>query len=330
MDPLLDAVITDLDLPDQGGLELLRALRESGSDVPTVLLATQPSMRSAIEAVDHGAHAYLTDPSNVDAVASAVDRAVAHSKVARMREEALALAALNQPPQQRRRIDRALQTMWFAYQPLIDRTWSIVGYEALLRNEDSELRSPLALLEAARQTERREELARAIWDVAPGPLPQLDSGQKLFMNVDLDQLSLVREIAKSGSLRGLGSMIVLEITEHASRQPSDSVELDVAALKAMGFQIAVDDLGAAYSGLAAFSQLDPDYVKLDGNLIRDIDANDRRRRLISGIVRLCGDLGISVVAECVETRDEFEALKDVGCHLFQGFFVGMPERWKER
>lgn len=107
----------------------------------------------------------------------------------------------------------------------------------------------------------------------------------------------------------------------------ESLGRDVAELKSLGFQIAIDDLGAAYSGLSVFADLDPDFVKLDGGLIRGIDSNDRRRRLISGLVGLCADLNIRVIAECVETRDEFEALLDVGCHFFQGFFVGLPQRW---
>ena len=322
---LLDAIVVDLDLADESGLELLRELRESGMDVPAVLVASEPSVKTAVQAVECRAHAYLTDPFEAEDLADAVERAVRHSKVARMREEALALVATNPGPELDHQVDRALDTMWFAYQPIIDAGWSIVGYEALLRNEDPVLRNPMDFIAAARSTGRHLETAEAIWRKAPNALDQLPPGQKLFMNVDPEQLDLILRLANQGPLASVADRIVLEFAENATRGDSAEFEEGVAELKQLGFTLAVDDLGAAYSGLFAFTQLDPEYVKLDGALIRNVNASDRRRRLIEGLIGLCGDLGVTVVAEGVETRLEFEALQDLGCHLFQGFLVGRPD-----
>lgn len=325
MERLLDAVVVTVDLPDKGGIELLKGLRASGRDVPAVLVAQTASIETAVEAVECRAHAYLTQPFEAGDLADAVERAVRHSRVARMREEALALVAMNKGQAMEDRIDRALDTMWFAYQPIIDADWSIVGYEALLRNEDPVLRSPVELIDTARRAERHQELAKAIWKKAPTALDQLPPGQKLFMNVDPEQLALIRDLASHGPLATAAERIVLEVAESAARGDSSSFVRDVEALKDLGFTLAVDDLGAAYSGLFAFAQLDPEYVKLDGALIRNVNANDRRRRLLEDLIALCGELDVTVVAEGVETRKEFEALQELGCHLFQGFFVGRPD-----
>ncbi len=322
---LLDAIVVDLDLPDKSGMELLRDLQASGTDVPAVLVASEPSVQTAIEAVECRVHAFVTRPFETPDLADAVERAVRHSRVARMREEALALVSMAHAPQLEQQIDRALDTMWFAYQPIIDSNWAIVGYEALLRNEDPDLRNPMELIEAARRAGRHHELSQAIWKKAPTALDQLPPGQKLFMNVDPEQLALVRTLASTGPLASVADRVVLEVAESAARGTSSELEHDVGALKSLGFTLAVDDLGAAYSGLFAFTQLDPEYVKLDGALIRNLNANDRRRRLIASLIGLCREMGIIVVAEGVETRLEFEALHDLGCDLFQGFFVGRPD-----
>ncbi len=326
-DRLLDAVVTDLDLPDQSGIDLLRQIRSAGTDVPTILLTAQPTIRTAIEAVECRAHGYLTLPLDLPSLLESVEKAVAHSRVARMREEALALVAMAAKPALGVQVERALDTMWFAYQPIVDRDHNTCGYEALLRNEEPDLRNPLALIEAAEQLGRAEELTERVWRRAPGPMIETASDRLLFMNVDPGQLRLVRTLSGEDELAGLGERIVLEVTERAVTTSVPHLAEEIRHLKGLGFRIAVDDLGAAYSGMSSFAQLDPDYVKLDGTLIRALKSSDRRYRLISGIIGLCEDLGIEVVAEGIETPEEMSALMDLGCHMFQGFLVGMPGAW---
>ncbi|MFL5249475.1 MAG: EAL domain-containing protein, partial [Myxococcales bacterium] len=94
----------------------------------------------------------------------------------------------------------------------------------------------------------------------------------------------------------------------------------------MGYRIAVDDLGAGYAGLTSFTQLEPHIVKLDMSLIRGVHEEPTKRKLVSSIVDLCEDLGISVVAEGVETLHERDALEKIGCPLLQGYLFGKPDK----
>ena len=102
--------------------------------------------------------------------------------------------------------------------------------------------------------------------------------------------------------------MIIEITERAHLDTVPDAESRIGRLRAMGFRIAIDDIGAGYSGLNSFTMLRPDLVKLDMALVRGIDTDPVKRRLAGLLVQLCQDLGIAVVGECVETVAEREVL----------------------
>jgi EAL domain-containing protein (putative c-di-GMP-specific phosphodiesterase class I) len=100
----------------------------------------------------------------------------------------------------------------------------------------------------------------------------------------------------------------------------------LARLRALGFRLAVDDIGAGYSGLSSFTELTPEVVKIDISLIRDVHKSTLKQRTIRALCRLCHDVGTLVVGEGVETCDERDALTDLGCDLIQGYLTGRPGR----
>jgi EAL domain-containing protein (putative c-di-GMP-specific phosphodiesterase class I) len=118
---------------------------------------------------------------------------------------------------------------------------------------------------------------------------------------------------------------VLEITE---RIGLDAVAgpARVAMLRRRGYRIAVDDLGAGYAALGAIATLEPDIVKLDMSLVRDIDQHATKRRVVGAIATLCRELGSQVIAEGVETPAELGAVRELGIDLIQGFLLARPTR----
>jgi EAL domain-containing protein (putative c-di-GMP-specific phosphodiesterase class I) len=118
--------------------------------------------------------------------------------------------------------------------------------------------------------------------------------------------------------------VVLEITERAALEEVDDVPGRAQRLRDLGFGLAVDDLGAGYAGLNSFAQLAPEYVKLDITLVSGIHRDRLRRKLIRSLTTLCSDMGITVVAEGVETPDERDTLVELGCDLLQGYLLGRP------
>ena len=97
-------------------------------------------------------------------------------------------------------------------------------------------------------------------------------------------------------------------------------------LRGLGYRIAVDDLGAGYAGLASFARLRPDVVKLDMSLVRALDTDPIRRKLVGSLTRASHDLGIQVVAEGIETEAERDAVAALEVDLLQGYLLGRPAR----
>jgi EAL domain-containing protein (putative c-di-GMP-specific phosphodiesterase class I) len=91
-----------------------------------------------------------------------------------------------------------------------------------------------------------------------------------------------------------------------------------------GFRIALDDLGSGFSALNTLAEIVPEFIKLDMALIRGIDTNAVRQNLVRNIRAFADDLGVQVVAEGVETRGEYEMVRELGCHLVQGYFFARP------
>lgn len=97
------------------------------------------------------------------------------------------------------------------------------------------------------------------------------------------------------------------------------------AYRSMGFRTAIDDFGAGYAGLNLLAQFQPDLVKLDMALVRGIDGDRARRTIVDHVTRMCAELGVAVVGEGVETRDEAAALRDLGIDLQQGYLYARPQ-----
>ena len=95
--------------------------------------------------------------------------------------------------------------------------------------------------------------------------------------------------------------------------------------KRIGFKTAIDDFGAGFAGLTLLADFQPDIVKLDMALIRAIDQSPPRRAIVAGVVAMCRELGIELIAEGIETADEARCLADLGIGLMQGYWFGRPQ-----
>jgi EAL domain-containing protein (putative c-di-GMP-specific phosphodiesterase class I) len=119
--------------------------------------------------------------------------------------------------------------------------------------------------------------------------------------------------------------IMFEVTEAEEVRDTDHLSRIIASYKEMGFTVAIDDFGAGFAGLSLLSDFRPDLVKLDMKLVRGVDADARRRAICRGVINICRDLGIRVIAEGIETEDELSALRDLGISLVQGYLFAKPK-----
>ena len=326
-----DVVVSDIVMPGMGGIQLLKEIRQHDLHVPVVLMTGAPAVSTAVQALEYGAFHYLTKPVEPEALDQIVQKAVRMHRMARVKQQAAELlghagalgadrAGLEAS------FNRAMQSMWIAYHPIVDvRQKTVFGYEALLRSTEPSLPHPGAVIDAAMRLGRIEPLGRAIRSLAAEPIPH-DQAFALFVNLHVTDLTDPALSDPESPLSKIASRVVLEITERSSLDEVRDARRRVAALREMGFRIAVDDLGAGYAGLSSFTLLEPEIVKLDMSLIRDIHVTSTKQKVVRSMTTLSKDMGMTVVAEGVETRQECECLVDLGCDLLQGFLFAKPGR----
>jgi len=199
---------------------------------------------------------------------------------------------------------------------------TLFAYEALVRCTRADVASPPVLFERAVSAGCVGRLGRMVREIA---VP-LASGIPLFLNVhplELEEAWLVRP---DDPIYAHDSDVYLEVTESV---PLTHFELCHHVLHEVrvrgGVHLVVDDLGAGYSNLKRIVDLEPRVVKLDRELIVGIDRSTRQQRLVANVVRLCVDLNATVVAEGIETADEYDALCETGVHYGQGFLFAKPQ-----
>ncbi len=327
-----DVIVSDITMPAMNGLELLRSVREHDLDVPFVLMTGGPAVDSAVRAVEYGALRYLIKPIDTRELEEVVARAVRLHQIARVKRDALEMfqtegKKIGDRAGLEARFAAALDSLWIAYQPII--SWSrrtTFAWEALVRNEEPTLRSPPDLFEAAERLGRVQDLGRTVRDRVAQTLDRYPIPGLLFINLHAMELDDDSLLDAAAPLSQHAAKVVLEVTERAPLEQITDATARVAALRALGYRIAVDDLGAGYAGLTSFAHLEPEVVKVDMSLIRGIDQSLLKQKLLGSIVALCRDLGIEIIAEGIETAAERDALIRLGGDLCQGYLFARPER----
>lgn len=218
------------------------------------------------------------------------------------------------------------------FQPIVSLSARrILGYEALTRGpSNTPLHSPINLLAAARHAGRLNELEMTCRENACRRYSQLNLQGNLFLNASPEMLLDAthkpgRTLELLHKYRIPASKVVIELTEQT---PTDDFELLDAALhhyRDMGFSIALDDLGAGYSSLRMWSELRPDYVKIDRYFIDGIHRDAVKREFVESIMKIARASRAQVIAEGIELTEELRTLSEMGIDLVQGYLLGRPK-----
>lgn len=208
-----------------------------------------------------------------------------------------------------------------ALQPVIELpSGAVVGSEALSRFGG---RVPTdRWFKAANKHGRGAELERLCLGAALALLPDLPQEQFLAVNISPAAL------ADAGVLRLLRTAdlrrVVVEITEHEAVEDYAVTRRVLGRLRAAGARIAVDDTGAGFASLRHVLMLQPDIIKLDLSLTRDVDVDRRQQALVRAVTAFSAQVGATVLAEGVETQAQLDTLRDIGVQLGQGWHLGVP------
>jgi len=218
------------------------------------------------------------------------------------------------------------------YQPIVDlKTGSVLGYEALSRGPiDSIYYSPLTLIDKAHDLNMVWELEMLFRQKALENIDFLEKSQYLFVNVDPDVIK--SDDFESGLTRAyldkIGrreTNIVFEITERTAIEDYEVFHEVLENYRKQGYQIAIDDVGAGYSGLKSITEIRPHFIKIDMDLIRNIDKDAFKQALIKAFVETSTTTNITIIAEGIETKEELKTLIMLGVHAGQGYFLQQPK-----
>ncbi|MBI1261695.1 MAG: EAL domain-containing protein [Rhizobiales bacterium] len=217
-----------------------------------------------------------------------------------------------------------------AFQPIYDtanaRVW---GYEALIRGTVGEGAPTMLARVAPEQKYRFDQACRVKAIELAARLFPADENLKLSINFMPNAVYEPAACLKATLLAAKRSdfpksAIMFEFTE--DEEISDPMHLTniITEYRKHGFTTAIDDFGAGHAGLGLLVDFQPDLIKIDMKIIRDIDTSRARQAVVSGIVGIARALDITVLAEGIETEAEFAVLKAAGIRLFQGYWFARP------
>jgi diguanylate cyclase (GGDEF)-like protein len=217
------------------------------------------------------------------------------------------------------------------FQPIVHlQTQQIYGYEGLIRGPvNTVLHSPTRLFQAATKTNQLAELDILCRKKVICRFAKLSLPGRLFVNVD--PITMLHEQFREGItlqfLQQAGidpGRIIIELTETNPVEDIELMQHAVRHYRQMGFRVALDDLGAGYSGLKLWSEIRPDIVKVDRHFIQGIDEDRTKQQFVNAILKTATALGSRVITEGVETEKEYATLRKIGIEMLQGYYFCRP------
>ncbi len=217
------------------------------------------------------------------------------------------------------------------YQPIVDLDRGVImGYEALTRGPaNTHFAVPKALFSCSYTAQLSGELDRVCRRRAVQNARGFDPGKKLFLNslpeslgrpgfFDLGLQSVLEEVALEPR------HLVLEITERTAIHDFEVFGRELDRLRRQGFLVAIDDVGTGYSSLQTVSEVQADYLKIDMSLIKNIHQSLIKQDLVHSLLQVASRTATKVVAEGIETEEEYRTLRTCGVHYGQGFYLAPP------
>lgn len=215
----------------------------------------------------------------------------------------------------------------YAFQPIVDcASRSIYAHEALVRGPHGEPAASVLSQITPANVYRFDQACRvkAVAGAAKLGMRELLSINFLANAVFRPEVCIRSTLAAARKHHFPIEQIIFEVTEGERVHDRAHLMNIFREYRRLGFQTAIDDFGAGYAGLHLLADYQPDLIKIDMDLVRAIDTSIARQAIVRAITAMCGDLGIRVLAEGIETRAERDFLSDAGIHLMQGFWFSKP------
>ena len=217
-----------------------------------------------------------------------------------------------------------------AFQPIVDtHTGRAFAYEALVRGENGEGAADVLSRVTPDNRYAFDQQCRVAAIEGAVAAGILDTDAHLSINflpnAVYSPLACIQLTLKTARETGFPTnRLIFEFTENEEMPDPDHVKGIVESYREMGFATAIDDFGAGHAGLGLLARIQTDYIKLDMELIRGIDASLARRLIVEGVLRIADKLDIRVIAEGIETAAEYQTLTKIGVRYIQGYLLARP------
>jgi len=330
-----DVALVDVKMPAGGGPRAAREIARLSPATRVIALSAFEDRPTVLEMLRAGAVGYLVKGTPADEILSSIHRVaeggtslsaevvggIVHELSSQLRRDEIERVAEESRRDEIRRF-LAGEGLTMAYQPIVDlETRAVVGLEALARFRSIPLRPPDEWFAEAVALELGIQLELVAIRQSLAALDHIPDGIYLSVNCS-HRAACSPDMVKT--LEAVADRVVVEITEHEPVDDYDALLTSLGTLRAMGVRLAIDDAGAGYASLRHTLQLSPDIVKVDISLTRQIDADRGRRALASALISFADEMGMTIVAEGIETEPELRTLRELGVRYGQGYFLAEP------
>jgi len=228
-------------------------------------------------------------------------------------------------------IDRAIEEDRIipVYQAIMDvKTNKIKKYECLVRikKDDGSLLSPFFFLDIAKQSDQYDTITRIMIEKTFNYMKDKECEFSINLSsIDIENKALLDFLFEKLKEFDVAKRLIIELLEDEVIHKFDEVLNFIQELKLMGVRVAIDDYGSGYSNLERIFQFEPDFIKIDGSIIKDVVEDKTKQAITKSAVFLANEIGVKTVAEFVADKDIYDKLKQYGIDYFQGYYIAAPK-----
>jgi len=324
----IDLILLDMVLPDFEGIKVCRELKANSQsrDIPIIAISGKQSKTDRIESLYTGIEDYLTKPFEPEELFARMDVVLRRHNIKTVEGSS---------PQNQETIGELKriineESINVRFQPIYFlKPMRLLGFEMLSRPQTiTPMFNPETFFRMALKYGVYYEVEMIGWRKALKIISEnFDGGQKLFLNCDpyLVESDKFQTVKETFSHYGMSTNeVFLEITERSAVIAFEVFYEKLREYRQDGFKIAVDDLGAGYSSLESIIEIKPEAIKLDRHIVNGVCNDLYKNSIVKLFVAFCRENGIISIAEGIETKQDFDALIELGVDAGQGYYLCRP------
>jgi EAL domain-containing protein (putative c-di-GMP-specific phosphodiesterase class I) len=322
--PECDLILLDLILPDIDGFEICRRLKQSEQlkHIPVIILSAFSVSQDRVKSLYLGADDFLAKPCEHEELFARMEA------ILRRRNGSVGSGEEKTITELHRILNQRAVTSF--YQPIYQlQPFELLGFETLTRPMTAgHMKNPEQFFKMALQYGLYPEIELLAWSNAFATISRKHFTGKTFLNCNpyfIESVPFTKVRALMEQYQMKAKDIILEITEMSAIPNFELFYEHLKPYRDYGFSFAIDDLGRGYASLESLVEIHPQYVKIDGYIIRDLYRDDLKRSIVEFVSSFCKRHNIAVVAEGIETQRDLDAARNLGLNAGQGYYLCKPQ-----